>query len=239
MDIPPKTQAYIHNINVETSEYLIKQVSKYFINVYARGEDKHKMIDSLHIDNPKLKDILGVYGVELIELRKMTFDDLIVWSNENKEVKRAYRFRNRGDIVKIDCYNVTFIKEGVKEEPLIYKDYDYHLHLKAIFYEMFNFLKTTTFNFTHRNYSKNKLLLELIPAIYYQMDYWKINSMENESYNKITHLLNRDISIIRKILTLDTYTKNNKHTKLAYYLTFDKDSRKHINGGLDGNNTFI
>lgn len=127
----------------------------------------------------------------------------------------------------------------LKEEPIDYIGYDKQLRLKAIFYEMFYFLKTTNFKFTHRNYNKNRLLLELIPSIYYLMDYWRVNNIETDSWDKIYYLLNRKISIVRKILMLDKYTRNNKHVKLAYYLTFDKDSRNHINGGLDGDNTFI
>ena len=72
--------------------------------------------------------------------------------------------------MNIDYYKVSFVKNGLREEPTGYIEYDKQLHLKAIFYEMFHFLKTTDFKFTHRNYNKNRLLLELIPSIYYLMD---------------------------------------------------------------------
>lgn len=37
----PMQSTYIHNINVETSEYVV--VVKYIINVYAKIEDKEKV----------------------------------------------------------------------------------------------------------------------------------------------------------------------------------------------------
>lgn len=86
--IPPPTQfTYAHNINVETSEYVIKKVRKYIINVYAKIEDKKKLIDSLNIDNPKLKDIMSLYGIILLDVRKLNMNDFMVEMAENRDVK--------------------------------------------------------------------------------------------------------------------------------------------------------
>ena len=84
---PPMSSAYAHNINIETPEYVIKKVSKYIINVYAKIEDKKKLIDSLNIDNPKLKEILALYGIILLDVRKLNINDFIVEMAENRDVK--------------------------------------------------------------------------------------------------------------------------------------------------------
>ena len=84
---PPMQSAYIQNINVETSEYVIKKVSKYIINVYAKIEDKKKLIDSLNIDNPKLKEIMSLYGIILLDVRKLNMNDFMVEMAENRDIK--------------------------------------------------------------------------------------------------------------------------------------------------------
>ena len=84
---PPMLSASIHNINIETSEYVIKKVSKYIINVYAKIDDKKKLIDSLNIDNPKLKEIMSLYGIQLLDVRKLDMNDFMVEMAENRDVK--------------------------------------------------------------------------------------------------------------------------------------------------------
>ena len=122
--------------------------------------------------------------------------------------------------MKIDYCNVVVFKNG---EQLAVSEY-MNFKLKDIMFDLYLFLETTEFKFTKRNYNRNKVLKDLIIHTYYQMSYWRENNIEMDSYNYILHILNRKISKQRKILMLDYLSKNNKHTKLAYYLRFDKDS---------------
>ena len=73
--------------NIETSDYVIKKVSKYIINVYTKIDDKKKLIDSLNIDNPKLKEIMSLYGITLLDIRKLDMNDFIGEMAENRDVK--------------------------------------------------------------------------------------------------------------------------------------------------------
>jgi len=95
---PPMQSAYARNINVETSEYVIKKVSKYIINVYARIDDKKKLIDSLNIDNPKLKEIMSLYGIILLDVRKLNMNDFIGEMAENRDVKNVSVLFDNNDI---------------------------------------------------------------------------------------------------------------------------------------------
>ena len=95
---PPMLSTYAHNINIETSEYVIKKVSKYIINVYAKIEDKKKLIDSLNIDNPKLKEIMSLYGIILLDVRKLNINDFIGEMAENRDVKSVSVLFDNNDI---------------------------------------------------------------------------------------------------------------------------------------------
>ena len=95
---PPMSSAYAHNINIETSEYVIKKVSKYIINVYAKIDDKKKLIDSLNIDNPKLKDIMSLYGITLLDVRKLNMNDFMVEMAENRDVKSVSELFDNNEI---------------------------------------------------------------------------------------------------------------------------------------------
>lgn len=96
--ISPTLHAYAHNINIETAEYVIKKVSKYTINVYSKIDDKKKLIDSLNIDNPKLKEILALYGIILLDVRKLNMNDFIGEMAENRGVKSVSVLFDNNDI---------------------------------------------------------------------------------------------------------------------------------------------
>ena len=95
---PPMLSVSIHNINVETPEYVIKKVSKYIINVYAKIEDKKKLIDSLNIDNPKLKEIMSLYGIILLDVRKLNINDFMGEMAENRDVKSVSVLFDNNDV---------------------------------------------------------------------------------------------------------------------------------------------
>jgi len=94
----PMLSAYAHNINIETSKYVTKKVSKYIINVYAKIDDKKKLIDSLNIDNPKLKEILALYGIILLDVRKLDMNDFMGEMAENIDVKSVSVLFDSSDI---------------------------------------------------------------------------------------------------------------------------------------------
>ena len=107
----PMLSVYIHNINIETSEYVIKKVSKYIINVYAKINDKKKLIDSLNIDNPKLKDIMSLYGIILLDVRKLSMNDFMIEMAENRDVKSVSVLFQNNDIE-------VYMKDGTVLRPI-------------------------------------------------------------------------------------------------------------------------
>jgi len=108
---PPLQSAYAHNINIETAECIIKKVSKYIINVYVKIDDKKKLIDSLNIDNPRLKDIFALYGIQLLDVRKLDMNDFMVEMAENRDVASvSVLFDNN----KIEIY----MKDGKVVKPI-------------------------------------------------------------------------------------------------------------------------
>lgn len=112
---PPMSYTYAHNINIETSNYVIKKVSKYIINVYVKIEDKKKLIDSLNIDNPKLKEIMSLYGITLLDVRKLDMNDFISEMAENRDVKSvSVLFDNNIEIHMKDGRVMRPIEMGIE-----------------------------------------------------------------------------------------------------------------------------
>jgi len=81
---PSKVSAYAHNVNVEVGDFKIKRTHGKYINVYGIN---NMCIDQIRVENPKLKEIMVLYGVELLDTRTMTFGELVDWCDEQKSVK--------------------------------------------------------------------------------------------------------------------------------------------------------